>query len=509
MKHRPPSRTVRWKRIACQASPFLALGLIYYAFMSKWEHKISSPIAGGIAGGTVGGDIKELQEKLDKKDAEIESLKAKIAIQSIRLSSTPPPTEDQATTTYAITRARMQYWPEPSKTRKLVPLRPGHFVTFEVDHGGFNNIRMGMEMAAAVAMHLGRTLVMPEAKPWYLMDNGPTHQNDLKDAFAKGETTSKFEDIFDMADLNRWMGVMSWDEYKRQQPGGQAFEFPADAQDPEVYCHNVRNELDKLKTTDEKVIYFTGDGNTRIFLCTAWFDQRSGFRPYMYKSDGQIESLLLRAIHYRPDIMDVAAHFVAKLGHFKYSSMHYRSGDFQLAGKTKAAVLVKRIAPLLGKGEHRTLYISTDEVGGKKGELQEAWAKEGIKTFFWSDMMAHCAATPACAALKASMTALRWGKLTGLFEQLICVFGDLFIGSARSTFTAGINRMRWFSHVPVPLVLVHSAPVDAVVVNKVKSMRDAWVEDPSFRDKVRRLEEMDCWTAGGKGGPGDCAPFGD
>ena len=116
------------------------------------------------------------QEKLDKKDAEIESLKAKIAIQSIRLSSTPPPTEDQATTTYAITRARMQYWPEPSKTRKLVPLRPGHFVTLEVDHGGFNNIRMGMEMAAAVAMHLGRTLVMPEAKPWCVpQPTFPTH----------------------------------------------------------------------------------------------------------------------------------------------------------------------------------------------------------------------------------------------------------------------------------------------------------------------------------------------
>ena len=34
-------------------------------------------------------------------------------------------------------------------------------------------------------------------------------------------------------------------------------------------------------------------------------------------------------------------------------------------------------------------------------------------------------------------------------------------------------------------MLVHSAAADEVVTGKVKAMRDAWVEDPDFRDKVR------------------------
>jgi hypothetical protein len=29
----------------------------------------------------------------------------------------------------------------------------------------------------------------------------------------------------------------------------------------------------------DKVIHLTGYQNLRIFLCTAWFDQRSNFRP--------------------------------------------------------------------------------------------------------------------------------------------------------------------------------------------------------------------------------------
>ena len=43
-------------------------------------------------------------------------------------------------------------------------------------------------------------------------------------------------------------------------------------------------------------------------------------------------------------------------------------------------MLVKRMAPLLVTAGHGALYIATDEVGGSKDELREAWASQGIKT---------------------------------------------------------------------------------------------------------------------------------
>jgi len=43
------------------------------------------------------------------------------------------------------------------------------YVTFEPDEGGFNNIRMGMEIMFVFAVITGRTLVLPDEYPMYLL----------------------------------------------------------------------------------------------------------------------------------------------------------------------------------------------------------------------------------------------------------------------------------------------------------------------------------------------------
>ena len=76
------------------------------------------------------------------------------------------------------------------------------------------------------------------------------------------------------------------------------------------------------------------------------------------------------------------------------------------------------------------------------------------------------------------------GRRSALFEQLVCVFGDVFVGSARSTFTAGINRMRWFSHVPVQARLCGAwakAPIREALVEAVNKK---W---STRRDRARTL----------------------
>jgi len=51
------------------------------------------------------------------------------------------------------------------------------FLTFESDHGGWNNIRMAMETVLAIAFAMGRTLVLPPNEGMYLIDKENTNTN--------------------------------------------------------------------------------------------------------------------------------------------------------------------------------------------------------------------------------------------------------------------------------------------------------------------------------------------
>ena len=51
------------------------------------------------------------------------------------------------------------------------------FLTFEPDHGGWNNIRMGMETALVLAHSMGRTLVLPPPQRFYLLNKDAAQKN--------------------------------------------------------------------------------------------------------------------------------------------------------------------------------------------------------------------------------------------------------------------------------------------------------------------------------------------
>jgi len=68
----------------------------------------------------------------------------------------------------------MVYWSDiPSDHLYLSPFRRANdeeqFLTFEPDHGGWNNIRMAMETILVLAHAMGRTLVLPPEQKMYLL----------------------------------------------------------------------------------------------------------------------------------------------------------------------------------------------------------------------------------------------------------------------------------------------------------------------------------------------------
>lgn len=87
--------------------------------------------------------------------------------------------------------SEMVYWKDiPEDASYVSPFREygpaKKYLTFEPDEGGFNNIRMAMETAVAMAHAMGRTLVMPPEQRMYLLGKKDKHS----------KNTLSFEDFY-------------------------------------------------------------------------------------------------------------------------------------------------------------------------------------------------------------------------------------------------------------------------------------------------------------------------
>lgn len=106
--------------------------------------------------------------------------------------------------------ARMRYWRDPTSQS---PPSSGKFVTFTPDCGGFNNIRMGFEFAVLVAMVTRRTLVLPEPRPWYLIDFGPFTRMRPDAPRAGGVGRSSYGDFFNLTSLASIVPLIDQDAF--------------------------------------------------------------------------------------------------------------------------------------------------------------------------------------------------------------------------------------------------------------------------------------------------------
>merc|ERR1719379_2583145 len=117
----------------------------------------------------------------------------------------------------------MKYWERAFRARRPSATGRNGFVTFSVDCGGMNNIRMGFEVAVAVAWLTDRALVLPPSEPWYLIDFGQMKTMVERDADDTGKTN--MAEFFDIEGLRAsGMRVLSAEEFARDD--AQQLRFP-------------------------------------------------------------------------------------------------------------------------------------------------------------------------------------------------------------------------------------------------------------------------------------------
>lgn len=289
------------------------------------------------------------------------------------------------------------------------------FLTFEPWPGGFNNIRMSLELAVCLSYLTNRTLVLPKPYSIYLLkdtkgldfffdtDNLGIKSISFSDFCKEKEINKDYEDIRNLAFVNEDDIVNS------------AFNFEK---------VNIPNKFLKGRTqinSEEKilerkeVVHFSKNllGNFYQVIHTS-------------KQDN-LKKLIKNHVKYNSNIFDLAWKFISELGDKTYYSTHIRRNDFQYKDLfIESDEMLDNIKDIVPEGS--TLYIATDH------EDEEFFKKfhEKYEVVFYKDLVE-----------KLSNEDIH-EDLVPIIEQLICTRSISFIGNKLSTLSSYVFRLRGY-----------------------------------------------------------------
>ncbi len=384
----------------------------------------------------------------------------------------------------------LEYWvsSDPPRVDALPQSRAGYYLTFDVDPGGLNNIRMAFEYVAALAAVTGRTLVLPPSQPWYLLHSGPIHT-------GAGGGRCSFRDIFDIDALSEVVATTTTDEFIRAErdrldiprslanPDGQTARVaaPMPVQDLRRWGKWLFENAHVIPWSPyDSLICVPGiEGVMRADVLTDSFvDHRElvEFTPAMneapvihfptsqpYRQLGQVAAmlacsdpelstnmrrLLKHNIRYVPRVFEVAAKLAATLPKDGYSTLHVRRNDFQYSGsRAGPSDILDNIRGLLKDGE--PLYVATDEADESFFDV----FRRDRPVYRWVDFL-----SPRCGEI-LKREAIP-DELVGPVEQVICATGRVFVGTELSTFSSYITRLRGYMASPDRNAYFHTTRYD-------------------------------------------------
>jgi Glycosyltransferase (GlcNAc)/GDP-fucose protein O-fucosyltransferase len=296
----------------------------------------------------------------------------------------------------------------------------GGLLVFRPWPGGFNNIRMSLELAAVFAYLKNRTLVIPPTDHFYLL-KGDNHLSDFFDLEDIGLKTLDFEAFSDAEGIEcTWEAVES--RYKAIQVGLGSDKKPSSG--------NITLNFEKIPpppgfTKRKQVLNWheiADDQDPVLFFNKTLL---GNFYQVAYSSRmHQATRFVARHVHYSAEILQLASTFIHQLGDRQYYAMHVRRNDFQYKHvRIPCELIVKHIDGSIPTGSK--LYIATDHQDRAFFEP----LKNKYDVCFYDDF---------CGERKIA------NNLIPIIEQLICTRALLFIGQELSTLSSYIYRLRGY-----------------------------------------------------------------
>jgi hypothetical protein len=352
----------------------------------------------------------------------------------------------------AAVASRMRYW-FPAGT----PLPAGDaYLLFDFDQGGLNNLRIGWELSGVIAKLTGRTLVLPPPKPMYLLDYGPRNEKYLPKGKQRTDTNTSMEDLINMKQLRGNLAVLTAKEFEEKvwpltwlEAKAQAAKMKDEAR-PNNYDQKAMdcNNIPEYKSIQDKFLMMQSTGHREAFFCSKWWTQggpKDTLKAYMGDTEW---ALLHHGFVWHEDAFAIAGKVVNYLGLFDYVAMHARYGDFvEHDSQEGPRQILENWKEYLPNGT--VLYVATDDASKFEGQ-QPA----GVQLVVWDNFFDDSTGQ-LLAETRDKYSPDRWFKLTGLVEELICTYSKIFVGTARSSFTGHIQRMRIHAGAPSVIPIEH------------------------------------------------------
>lgn len=281
--------------------------------------------------------------------------------------------------------------------------------------GGFNNIRMSLELAVCLAYLTNRKLVLPLEYNMYLL-----------------EGKSSMDTFFDTSDLG--VSSITFNQFCQErniEPTYESIKKISKVLDYNVTMHavtfekiNPPSKFHKNRPVLKSEDLFTNE--EYLFLDSNLLG--ISYQTFYTHLDIEIKKLIAKHVRYRTEIFDIAWQFINKLVDRNYYSIHIRRNDFQYKDVfIPCEQILENIKELVPKGS--TLYIATDH---KELDYFNP-LKEEYQVYFYSDLREQVAT---------------YGEFDNnwipIIEQLICTRSIKFIGNSYSTLSSYIFRMRGY-----------------------------------------------------------------
>eukprot|EP00401_Gymnodinium_catenatum_P028819 CAMPEP_0117467398 /NCGR_PEP_ID=MMETSP0784-20121206/5636_1 /TAXON_ID=39447 /ORGANISM="" /LENGTH=450 /DNA_ID=CAMNT_0005261367 /DNA_START=125 /DNA_END=1473 /DNA_ORIENTATION=+ len=341
----------------------------------------------------------------------------------------------------------LAFWDTSNRSVEKKPDFSRGYVSFETDAGGFNNMRMTFQYFIAAAAKSGRTLVLPPAEGWYLVDWGPRNGSakDYQDQrWLPGKTKSAYDEFWDLPSLRAALPVLRAEEFAEAErknhpdmPPLKVLDVKVNSKDPSPWKRWLRNSTRIFQVTEpqtsagcEKGRRLMQESRERhLHYPLRRFDRDPlQFRHldcFRYLTESDENEIFRPYLHYSQPIWHSAAAVVAKLGVFNFVAVHLRRNEFQYKKAGESRDHVAKFKAQLRTGE--PLYIATDE-------MDEEYVRS-----FGEALPGHPVYSSANFSQELASTGRR---MLGHVEQMICVGSRYFFQMPLSTWSVYIRTMR-------------------------------------------------------------------